>query len=249
MIFRNIALSLRNRNWGTVILEVLILVVGVFVGLQVDDWNNARQDRQDEQLFLVRLHSDILLAEQVSQRVRDRRFENLQFAISAGDVLFERVDRDILTDNECRGVASSSAMNIAVADLPSLSELIATGRLNILRNDDIRNALLSFEQSKNSLNQLMLLQTLKSPDLVVNHPHLIQRESYFEPAENEVRATFACDTDGMRTSQAFLNEFSNSLDMYDAYIRDGLAPWSEQMNRIHDLIDAALGENRVRGDH
>ena len=46
MILRTLADALREQNWFTVALEVLIVVVGIFIGLQVDDWNSARIDRQ-----------------------------------------------------------------------------------------------------------------------------------------------------------------------------------------------------------
>ena len=43
MILRSIADGLSQRKWGTVATEVLIVVVGIFIGLQVDDWNQARR--------------------------------------------------------------------------------------------------------------------------------------------------------------------------------------------------------------
>jgi len=39
MILHRLAEGVRAQNWFTVIVEVLIVVVGIFLGLQVDDWN------------------------------------------------------------------------------------------------------------------------------------------------------------------------------------------------------------------
>jgi len=36
VILQRLALSLKKRDWGLVLLEVLIVVIGIFVGLQVD---------------------------------------------------------------------------------------------------------------------------------------------------------------------------------------------------------------------
>ncbi len=33
---------------------------------------------------------------------------------------------------------------------------------------------------------------------------------------------------------------SVNSDRYDAYVRDGLAPWVEQFDRVHQLVDQAL---------
>ena len=38
--------------------EVMIVVVGIFIGLQVDDWNPSKQDRQEEKLLI-----DLLIVE------------------------------------------------------------------------------------------------------------------------------------------------------------------------------------------
>ena len=44
MILRSIIENLRSQNWGVVSVELLIVVVGVFIGLQVDTWNKARSE-------------------------------------------------------------------------------------------------------------------------------------------------------------------------------------------------------------
>tara|TARA_R110000796_G_scaffold57279_1_gene132312 strand:+ start:720 stop:992 length:273 start_codon:yes stop_codon:yes gene_type:complete len=45
MIFQRLATSIREQDWFTVAVETLIVVFGVFIGLQVNNWNAASQDR------------------------------------------------------------------------------------------------------------------------------------------------------------------------------------------------------------
>ncbi len=45
----------------------------------------------------------------------------------------------------------------------------------------------------------------------------------------------------MRADQAFVNDFSANIDRYDAYIKDGLAPWALQVDEVHLLVDDSLG--------
>lgn len=59
MILRRLAESIRAQNWFTVLLEVLIVVIGIFVGLQVDDWNRARIQQDEESEYLARLADDL----------------------------------------------------------------------------------------------------------------------------------------------------------------------------------------------
>jgi hypothetical protein len=60
MPLRNLVASLRARDWTSVIIEILIVVVGVFIGLQVTDWNEDRKDTQRGNEYLQRLHDELL---------------------------------------------------------------------------------------------------------------------------------------------------------------------------------------------
>jgi hypothetical protein len=59
MIIERIARALRQQDWFTVVLEVLIVVVGIFIGLQVDGWNEERKLRGQEKVYLERLLMDM----------------------------------------------------------------------------------------------------------------------------------------------------------------------------------------------
>jgi hypothetical protein len=41
------------------LLEVVVVVVGLFIGLQVDDWNESRKDHQREELYLARVFDEL----------------------------------------------------------------------------------------------------------------------------------------------------------------------------------------------
>ena len=60
MFLRRLADGMQTHNWFNVAIELLVLVVGIFLGLRVDDWNQKRLDRNDEQIFLNRLHEELL---------------------------------------------------------------------------------------------------------------------------------------------------------------------------------------------
>ncbi len=53
MIIRRLAHAIRDQNWFTVALELAIVVVGIFIGLQVDDWNQRRIEGESDQRALA----------------------------------------------------------------------------------------------------------------------------------------------------------------------------------------------------
>ena len=59
MILRRLAVAIRDQSWFTVAIEVLIVVVGIIIGLQVDGWNETRKDRIIEHRYLERLSEEL----------------------------------------------------------------------------------------------------------------------------------------------------------------------------------------------
>jgi hypothetical protein len=59
MILRRLTDALRKQDWFTVAVETLIVVFGVFIGLQVNNWNEARQDRAAGRFYLSSIGADI----------------------------------------------------------------------------------------------------------------------------------------------------------------------------------------------
>jgi hypothetical protein len=58
MILRRVTEHIKAQNWFAVGLDFVIVVVGVFIGIQVSNWNESRVERLEEQAILVRLVED-----------------------------------------------------------------------------------------------------------------------------------------------------------------------------------------------
>lgn len=240
MILRSLADAIREQNWLTVVLEVLIVVVGILISLQVDDWNERRKNRADERVFVARLHDDLLLADSQADRVRARRL-NLFGDLSTGaDVIFDRAERNSLTADECTAIGDSRFFNIIISNLPSLTELEGAGRLDIIQDSELRLAIVELQLRIEALKELIPLYTLVRVNIPVEYPDLIQASSYFDRELNEYQQRYQCDLQGMRASSAFKSAISLSVDAYDAYLQDGLIPWIEQFDELHRLLDRRL---------
>jgi hypothetical protein len=55
MILRRLTENLRVQNWTAIAIEFLIVVIGVFIGTQVANWNQARLEKQATQRMLMQL--------------------------------------------------------------------------------------------------------------------------------------------------------------------------------------------------
>lgn len=59
LIVRRIAESLRSRNFSVLGVELFVVVIGVFIGIQVSNWNDARLDRIRAHGYLERILADL----------------------------------------------------------------------------------------------------------------------------------------------------------------------------------------------
>ena len=59
MLLRRVIEHVKTQNWIAVAIDFVIVVVGVFIGIQVANWNDDRKDRTDEVYFLSRILVDI----------------------------------------------------------------------------------------------------------------------------------------------------------------------------------------------
>ncbi len=59
MILRRITEHVKAQNWFAIFLDFIIVVVGVFIGIQVSNWNAARGDRAKEAAYLTQLIDDM----------------------------------------------------------------------------------------------------------------------------------------------------------------------------------------------
>lgn len=60
MRIMKLAARLRNYDWTAATIELLIVVVGILIALQVRNWNESRLDHARADSYYRRLHTELL---------------------------------------------------------------------------------------------------------------------------------------------------------------------------------------------
>lgn len=59
VIFRRVFASLRRQDWAAVVVELVVVVAGVFIGLQASNWNEGLKTDEKAADFTQRLRADL----------------------------------------------------------------------------------------------------------------------------------------------------------------------------------------------
>ena len=144
MILNRLSDAVRRQNWFTVLVELLVVAVGIYAGLQVDAWQNARADRAEADYYLVRLVSEI-----------DETIEFITQSVQTADNLIERSTRAIDTlrsgslDEQSKpdfanDFRAFTGMPRFAFTASSLAELQATGAFEAIDDRELRSTLVNF---------------------------------------------------------------------------------------------------------
>ncbi len=60
MIYKRLAARLRGQDWLAITIEIGIVVIGVFIGTMVANWNQSRLEQQESRRLLVQIQPDLV---------------------------------------------------------------------------------------------------------------------------------------------------------------------------------------------
>ena len=140
MLLRRITDHIKAQNWFAVGVDFVIVVVGVYIGIQVSNWNEARIDMQRGEYFAARLLGDIHLELSFYENEIDYYSIVHDYALRAIELL-DTADPEI--DNEFVVSAyNATQFNYAEPSQATYDELLATGTLYLLQDENLRNSAL-----------------------------------------------------------------------------------------------------------
>jgi hypothetical protein len=137
MILRDLAHSIRRQDWFAVAIEFLIVVAGIFVGLQVTDWNERRQLRERELNYLQRMSEDLSKMEAEFHQILEYgggRSEVVMRALRA----LEKCDASLATPDDFRiTFADYQTQPTPTIITRTYEEMVSSGALASMADRDL----------------------------------------------------------------------------------------------------------------
>ena len=178
MLLRRFIEHVKDQNWPAVGLDFVIVVLGVFIGIQVSNWNDARRDSALARDYLERLTVDaakeIADHEHLLERLAAKRaaLERIRTALDA----YERGDhRDALGEYSPQfliDVRRSTNFGWFTQSVhsPTYDEMIGSGRLTLIRHPNMRSFIVDYYSRRH-------LQTSRMANRVTGYANMMYRHA------------------------------------------------------------------------
>ena len=134
-----------SRYLGYAAGEIVLIVVGILLALQISEWNQSRKDRAEERLVISNLHSEFLQNKEIFREVRAQLAAGKESNIQLMELMNKNADD--LTDFDLFYLLYQAIDHFHFAPSNNVvSEILQSGKLGLLQDDGLKTSLRDWER-------------------------------------------------------------------------------------------------------
>ena len=252
MILRRVIQHVKNQEWTAIWIDLVIVVVGVFIGIQVANWNEDRASRNAEARHLEEiaedLRADIAIFEKIERSALLRissvdtilgetrgisRPSRLKF--SSGDIYdipagisIQPSDRNIL-------ITHANLVRISDGNRTGFEALIGAGGMQSIRNRKIGRQIQKYYADMDDLISIQhMLRVIRNDGTKIGYP--LGLSTFAEMDENKVIGI-------VRGNAAYSSYLRTVREWAAIHLGDTTIQKKQALILLAD-IDKYLGKNR-----
>lgn len=198
MILQRLASAIRHQNWSQIIIEILIVVIGIFLGLQVEKWYDGRAALEDERRVLNYLIADV-------QHTNDYLQESHIDYENSIDLAYEVLDQLKAEELELAKIESFEQGLYLIERIGSIDSYLTSfqdDNLTKIQNVDLKRLINEYlaikDRRKVSISRIKEKMTLNMT--VVN-------KYAAHATRDEYRRVMIYDFDTLRTNNEFISAY------------------------------------------
>ncbi|WP_411816567.1 hypothetical protein [Hyphococcus sp. DH-69] len=243
MLLRRITEHVKAQNWTAVALDFFIVVVGVFIGIQVANWNDDRQRTANERLYLERLYAEVMILREERGFYDRIRASNAALLVEAVSFIEDETATAALSPAHCYAIADMSYLTAPPTGLPTATELLSAGQLNIIRAPKVRAGILDFYQEADRASDLIAEISRNSVNLSRLYPDYFTIRLVADTSHNDgFDRAVQCDEHAMRENHTFRNQLHDMTFAYQIYNGRGVQKVSKSLHDLHSELEIVLSK-------
>jgi hypothetical protein len=142
MILRRLTANFRRQDWTAVAVELVIVVLGVFIGLQAQDWATAHAEQQRADVLLQQLRGDL-----ADERFTVKQFLDYEQVTAAYTrIAIKGLESPGSVDPQTWVASAYQASQILTpqSNRATFDEMKSTGAIDLIRNAKLRAMLINY---------------------------------------------------------------------------------------------------------
>ncbi|WP_223035014.1 DUF6090 family protein [Hanstruepera marina] len=143
--------------------EIVLVVIGILIALQINTWNKEKQNRVHEKTILKNLKEDLEIQKELLQEQIDYELVVIAQIDSAKTFVPDEGDKSILK----RIFSDLAGRHTFKANRATFNNMISSGSINLIINEDLQN------------NIIRYFQRLDYVESVVNNNNLYMMDANF----------------------------------------------------------------------
>ena len=216
--------------------EILLVVIGILLALQINNWNEVRKEGALERKVLQQVYLSI----RRDTSNLSREFRNFQRTLEAAQLIRERLDSEAPYETRLdTAFAWISNIHVAEAEYTAYDRLVSIG-VDLVKNDSLRDALVTYYDHSRTLKGVEDYYENSKYYRTVIYP------KYFKTYQHSRQAQ-PVDFEALKEA----NDFRIALDytINDAQWYQG---WSEHRmndaNKLLTSLESYLGQDLIGND-
>ena len=150
MLLRSVTKHVTDQNWFAVILDLAIVVFGVFIGIEVSNWNTERAGEEKAEILVDRIYEDLGYDNEVIAALIAYQAVVKTYAVTAIDGFNGKEG----VSDEQFVIAAYQASQISApwSYRAAYNELLNGGKFDLIKSDELKSLILGY-YSDNWANQ------------------------------------------------------------------------------------------------
>ena len=227
--------------------EIILVVIGILIALQINNWNLTQEDRKTEKENLAALKEEFTQNKATLQEIIQLNNENISGAEKMIQS-FNNTSKDTITEQTI-AMYGSQTFGAEINFEPEtgvLTEIISSGQLKLILNNELKHKLAGFnskikeiEQQEKEVHDYRIMAIKQ----MINEGNLERVYAYLELRKTYVNTDF--DNTGIKSmlnSLPFLNQIALYQSSSIVTNRAFYDPLNIEMDIILDLIAERLNE-------
>ena len=193
--------------------EIFLVVIGILIALSINNWNEERKNKEAEYQYYCKLLDDFELdRKNIAQLYHESQLKIESSKQLLLDLRTKEKDKSYLINNYLKGLRT----NVFVPSKVAITDLISSGKLNLMHNEKLKNDLIRYYAELDKLLYQLEINHSKNLERIFLYDDLNQFGNHYfdyvaQSLGSEIVNTLPINDWHLDSDSKYYKQFQNDL--------------------------------------